>query len=118
MSNGLCHLDFRPVAPPKRKTTGRVTPKGTKPGQVTAMAKEAAHHDSSIAKSSRYTPPTPKEFYESPRWVPITMFVLLGLGAVSILTRYLVPSFNDTNTPVLIGLGFMLAGLFTATKWK
>lgn len=118
MSNGLCHLDFRPVAPPKRKTTGRVTPKGTKPGQVTAMAKEAPHHESSISKSSRYTPPTPKEFYESPRWVPILMFSLLGLGAISILTRYLVPSFDNTNTPVLIGLGFMLAGLFTATKWK
>ena len=82
------------------------------------MAKEAAHHESSISKSSRYTPPTPKEFYESPRWVPITMFVLLGLGALSILSRYLIPSFNNTNTPVLVGLGFMLAGLFTATKWK
>ena len=118
MSNGLCHLDSAAVAPPKRKTTGRVTPKGTKPGQITAMAKEAAHHDSTIAKSSRYTPPTPKEYYESPKWVPILMAVFIGLGVIAILSRYLVKSFENTNTPVLVGLCFMLAGLFTATKWK
>ena len=82
------------------------------------MAKEAAHHDSSIGKSSRYTPPTPKEFYESPRWVPIMMMVFIGIGALAIISRYLVPAFESTNTPVLVGLVFMLAGLFTATKWK
>ena len=95
-----------------------MTPKGTKVGHVTSMAKEAPHHDSSIDRSSRYAPPTPKEFYESPRWVPILMAVFLGLGAVAIISRYLVPSFESTNTPVLIGLVFMLCGLFTATKWK
>ncbi len=94
-----------------------MTPKGTKPGHVTAMAKEAPHHDSNISKSSRYTPPTPKEFYESPRWVPILMAVFLGLGAVAIISRYVVPAFENTNTPVFIGLLFMLSGLFTATKW-
>ena len=82
------------------------------------MAKEAPHHDSSINKSSRYTPPTPKEYYESPRWVPILMMVFIGLGVLTIISRYLVPSFQNTNTPVLFGLLFMLAGLFTATKWK
>jgi LPXTG-motif cell wall-anchored protein len=29
-----------------------------------------------------------------------------------------VPSFQNTTTPVLIGLVFMLGGLFTATKWR
>ena len=106
------------MAPPKRKTTGRVTPKGTKPGQLTAMAKEAPHHESSISASSRYTPPTPKEFYESPKWVPILMATFIGLGSIAIITRYIVPAFENTNTPVLVGLCFMLAGLFTATKWK
>ncbi len=95
-----------------------MTPKGTKPGQVTAMAKEAAHHESSISQSSRYTPPTPKEYYESPKWIPIMMAVFIGLGVVSIILRYVVPAFENTNTPVLIGLVFMLAGLFTATKWR
>ena len=82
------------------------------------MAKEAAHHDSSIGRSSRYTPPTPKEYYESPRWIPILMMVFIALGVLAIISRYLVPSFQNTNTPVLFGLLFMLAGLFTATKWK
>ena len=43
------------------------------------------------------------------------MAVLVGIGAVIILLRYLV--WQDTNFPVLIGLGFLLAGLYTATKW-
>ena len=46
------------------------------------------------------------------------MAVFIGLGVVAILSRYLVKSFENTNTPVLVGLCFMLAGLFTATKWK
>ena len=61
------------------------------------MAKEAHHHDSSVKSSSRYTPPAAKELYESPKWVPILMFVFLGLGVVSILLRYVVPAFENTN---------------------
>ena len=53
---------------------------------------------------------------ESPRWVPILMAVLIGLGALTILLRYIV--WTDSNLPVLIGLGFLLAGLYTATKWR
>ena len=106
------------MAPPKRKTTGRVTAKGTKPGQAGAMAREVAHHESSVSQSSRYTPPTPKEYYESPKWIPILMFTFIGLGVISIITRYVVPSFANTNTPVLVGLLLMMAGLFTATKWR
>jgi hypothetical protein len=103
------------MAPPKRKTSGRVTPKGTKPGQIGAMAKEAAHHDTEVSASSRYTPPTPKEFYESPRWVPILMAVFLAIGVLAIISRYVI--WDDTNLPVGIGLLFILAGLWTATKW-
>ena len=107
------------MAPPKRKTTGgRTTPKGTKPGQVTAMAKEAHHHESSVGASSRYTPPAAKELYESPKWVPILMLVLIVLGVLAILSRYIIPAFNNTNTPVLIGLVLLLGGLWTATKWR
>jgi hypothetical protein len=43
------------------------------------------------------------------------MFVLLGLGALTILLRYIV--WQDTNIPVLVGLAFLLGGLYTATKW-
>lgn len=71
---------------------------------------------SSVSASSRYTPPVPHELEESPRWLPILMAVLLGLGAVTIMLRYLV--WQDTNWPVLIGLAFMLAGLWLATRWR
>jgi Cell division protein CrgA len=118
LSNGFERLHWLAVAPPKRTTSGRVTPKGTKPGQSGAMAKEVHHHESSIAQSSRYTPPASKDLYESPRWVPILMMTFIGLGVLAILSRYIVPAFNDTNMPVLVGLGLLLAGLFTATKWR
>lgn len=80
------------------------------------MAREAAHHDSAVNASSRYTPPTPKEFYESPRWIPALMAVLLIGGALAILSRYVI--WDDSNTPVLVGLVLMLGGLYTATKWR
>ena len=53
---------------------------------------------------------------ESPRWVPILMIVLLVIGALVILLRYIV--WTDSNWPILIGLGFLLGGLYTATKWE
>ena len=42
-------------------------------------------------------------------------FILIGLGALCIILRYLV--WDDSNLPVLVGLGFLLAGLYTATRW-
>jgi hypothetical protein len=110
---GLCS---DPVAPPKRKTTGRVTPKGTRPGEATTTHQPVTSSSATVASSSRYTPPTPKEFYESPRWVPILMLALLAIGVLAILSRYVI--WDTTNTPVLIGLGFLLAGLWVATKWR
>ena len=52
---------------------------------------------------------------ESPRWVPILMTVLLALGLITIMLRYIV--WQDTNIPVLVGLVFLLGGLYTATRW-
>ncbi len=92
-----------------------MTPKGTRPGEHSSLA-SAARTDSGVAASTRYTPPTSHEFDESPRWVPILMIVFLVLGALTIILRYLV--WQDTNLPVLFGLGFLLAGLWTATKWR
>ena len=114
------------MAQRKRRTGGRVTPKGTKPGglglhkthHLDHADVKSMHGTSTPDDSTRYTPPTPKTYYQSPQWVPILMFVFLGLGVVSILLRYVVPAFENTNTPVMVGLGFMLAGLFTATKWR
>ncbi|MFZ9697986.1 MAG: cell division protein CrgA [Schleiferiaceae bacterium] len=113
------------MAPPKRKTGGRVTPKGTKPGGVHKTHAldnadvKSMHGTSSVEASTRYTPPTPKSYYESPRWVPILMFVLLGLGSLVILMYYLgaVPG-GRSNWYLFSGLGLVLGGLFTATKYR
>ena len=59
------------MAPPKRKSGGRITPKGTRPGQSASVAAPAT--SSSVGQSSRYTPPIPKAVKESPRWVPVLM---------------------------------------------
>ncbi len=94
--------------PPKRKVQrGRVTPKG---GPVADRRPEA---------SSRYTPPVPQELKVSPRWVPVLMFTLLALGLVIIFLNYLGVLPGETkNSYLLIGLGFILGGIMTATQYR
>jgi hypothetical protein len=109
------------VAPPKRKTGGRVTAKGTRPGDAPATpatrstgdSSDHAHH--AATASSRYTPPIPAEAKSSPPWLPVLMLALLAVGGLCIMLRYLV--FTDSQIPVVIGLVLILAGLYTATKW-
>jgi hypothetical protein len=78
---------------------------------------EGVHHAASA--SSRYTPPVPSYAKHSPTWVPVVMFALLGLGALVILFYYLgfVPG-GRSYWYVVSGLGLIMAGLFTATKWR
>jgi len=85
------------MAPNKRRTSGRTTPPAT----------------------TRYTPPIPEAVKESPRWVPILMFVLLGVGSLVILFYYLgfVPG-GRSNWYLLSGLVMVLGGLFTATRYR
>jgi hypothetical protein len=112
------------MAPKKRRTGGRVTPKGTKSGQPHKThrldhADPHAMHGNDIAEaSSRYTPPIPKALRASPPWVPVLMFALLGLGVVIILLYYLgfVPG-GRNNWYLFVGLASVLGGLFTATKY-
>ena len=119
MSSGFFAYTPFLVAPPKRKTGGRTTPKGTKPGQLPAAGPPPMGASSTSAAgvhaSSRYTPPIPKSVRESPTWVPVLMCVLLIIGVLVILARYLLET--SSNWPVFIGLGFVLGGLYTATKW-
>ena len=71
------------------------------------------------APSGRYTPPVPKEWRESPRWVPILMFAFLGLGALLIIVNYtpLMPG-GSSNWFLLAGLGLVTAGFIIATRWE
>jgi hypothetical protein len=116
------------VAPPKRKTgSGRVTPKGTKPGTLPTAGPPTArverrHHDDDVAASSRYTPKAAKTWKtESPRWWPAFMLSLFGIGGVVILLKYLgwVPGGQNASQWWIVGgLAFVLGGLFAATRWR
>jgi hypothetical protein len=103
------------VAPPKRKSGGRVTPAGTRPGSAPARA-SGGERAATVGASSRYTPPVPQAAKESPPWVPVLMLTLFVVGAIAIMLRYLV--FDDSNIPMIIGLVCLLGGLYTATKWR
>ncbi|HYD09048.1 MAG TPA: cell division protein CrgA, partial [Acidimicrobiales bacterium] len=72
--------------------SGRVTPKKTT---------EAPKVDAGVA-SGRYTPPIPREQKVSPRWVPVLMFVLLGLGVLVIVLNYLNLLPGDTSNTYLL----------------
>ena len=69
-------------------------------------------------QTTRYTPPVAKDVKVSPRWVPIVMFTLLGIGLVVIILNYVgVLPGNTSNWYLVLGLGFVLAGIVTATQW-
>ena len=55
----------------------------------------------------------------SPMWVPVLMFTLLGIGIIVILLNYvqLLPGATD-NWYLLLGLGFILGGISTATQFR
>ena len=59
-------------------STGRTTPKGTRPA------------GEGPAASTRYTPPTPATKYDMPRpmWVPVLMFSFFGIGLLAIFLNY------------------------------
>ncbi len=109
------------MAPPKRKTGGgRVTPKGTQPGnRAPAAAKstgDAGPAKSEVAASSRYTPKATRRQLIPPNWIPIIMVALLIGGGLAIMARYLV--WTGSNIPTLVGLVMILGGLWAATKWE
>jgi len=88
--------------PPKRRVEGgRVTAKGTQP------------------ESTRYTPPgVYSQQKVSPQWVPVLMFAFLIIGIVIIVFNYIgwVPG-DTSNWYLLLGLGFVLGGIITATQF-
>ncbi|MEM8619516.1 MAG: hypothetical protein AAGF73_07320 [Actinomycetota bacterium] len=120
------------MAPPKRKSGGRVTPKGTRPGDRPATsANDDSNSNASssstaraadegprrgVDASSRYTPKQTKRQLIPPSYIPVIMLVLLIGGGLLIMARYLV--FTESNWPTLVGLALILGGLYTATKWQ
>ncbi len=109
--------------PTKRKvpggagvTSGRVTPKGGPLPRATSASSGPSSARS--AASGRYTPPTAAvKLKPSGRWVPYTMFTLLGLGLLTIVGNYMRGD-EASNWLIFGGLGFILAGILVATQWR
>jgi hypothetical protein len=86
----------------RRRRNKRVTEKGG-PGASTRYTPKAVHY----------------EDMPSPLWVPVLMFTMWILGMLSIILNYmgLLPS-GTSNWYLLLGLGFILAGIITATQYR
>jgi len=92
---------------------GRVTPKGGPPKRRVAAAAGQAE-----TTSGRYTAPIPAEFKVSPWWVPALMIGFFGLGIIVILLNYLSLLGGPANNAYLfVGLGLIVAGFVTSTRW-
>ncbi len=128
------------MAPPKRKSGGgRVTPKGTRPGDRASGGGSTASSDASamtssrgtgakatvtkgsgssdsVAASSRYTPKAKRRQLIPPNMVPILMCALLIIGGLVIMAGYL--AFDASRWATGIGLVCILGGLWFATKWE
>jgi hypothetical protein len=107
--------------PPKRRGGGRVTAKGTQPNVGGRTAARARGNDDVMRAnevSSRYTPPIPKYEKMSPPWVPVLMFVLLGVGSLLIIVNYLgiLPGGTE-NWYLVVGLALILGGIGVATQY-
>jgi hypothetical protein len=95
-----------------KDVSGRVTPKGgSKAHKTTGRVTPPS--------TGRYTPPVPKEYKESPRWVPVLLITFLILGMITILTNYLglLPG-GASNGYLLLGLGLITLGFITATRFR
>ena len=69
-----------------------------------------------VHTSSRYTPPVTSQMKAPKPWVPVLMVALFLIGMIVIILRNLV--FTNNNILTLVGLGCILGGLYTATKWR
>ncbi|MET0728874.1 MAG: cell division protein CrgA, partial [Acidimicrobiales bacterium] len=59
------------------------------------------------------------EYKVSPWYIPVLMFGFLAIGLIVIFLNYLGVLPGDTkNSYLLVGLGFILAGIMTATQYR
>ena len=96
---------------------GRVTPKGGPPKRKVAAAGPGSGSSAPL-ESGRYTAPIPREFRVSPWWVPALMIAFFGGGVIVILLNYLgLLGGSANNVFLFVGLGAIVAGFITATRW-
>lgn len=88
-------------------------------GGAATVAKEPG----STSAGGRYTAPIPAERKgPSPRWVPVLMFGLWGLGLGMIILNYMgsLPGSGDGGNGYYLvgGLVLILGGIITATQYR
>lgn len=94
----------------------RVTPKGGRTAATSSHAHGKQHPDEA---SSRYTPPIPSTYYESPAWLPVVMFGLLALGILIIVLNYVhVLPGGESGWYLLAGVVSITGGIFAATQYR
>ena len=95
---------------------GRVTPKG---GAQATKRSGSSSAQSRETPSGRYTAPIPAQYRSSPRWVPIMILALFGLGLLSIVLNYLpgVLPGHTSNAYLFAGLGLIVAGFIASTRY-
>lgn len=113
-------------------STDDAAPATTAKARPTAKAKPvppAAKRKAAVAKkkddagaSKRYTAPVPSARRRpSPRWVPMLMFGLWGVGLLLIILNYMgvLPGSADGGNGwyLVAGLGSILVGIITATQY-
>lgn len=93
---------------------GRVTPKGGPPKRKVAASPSVG----ASTDSGRYTAPIPREFRSSPWWVPALMVGFFAVGVIIILLNYLsLLGGSANNVYLFVGLGLIVAGFITSTRW-
>ena len=93
---------------------GRVTPKGGPPKRKPAGSGATG----AAVGSGRYTAPIPREFRVSPWWVPALMVAFFLGGVLIILLNYLsLLGGSANNVYLFVGLGLIVAGFITSTRW-
>ena len=101
--------------PTKRRVHGgRTSPKGS----AARPAARASRGATAPETSGRYTPPTPHALGESPPWVPVLMFLLLGVGTLLILLNYVSILWDTSNWVLVGGLVLILLGIVVATQYR
>ena len=109
---------------PERRvvTSRRVTPKaGAKPAaaaSTTSKARDAKKTESVVSRAPAVTPQQVYAKGPSPWYVPAIMFGLLIVGALIIMTNYMGVFGDASNIRLVIGLGFILGGIVTATQYR
>ncbi len=109
---------------PGSSDAGSTSQVDSRPKKVVPPKAKAKSKSRTPTAPTRYTPgkATPRGAGPSPRWVPVLMFVLWGVGLLLIVLNYmgvLPGSADGGNGWYLVGgLTSILAGIMVATQYR